>query len=71
MAKYAETPEVRMELVKSIGLQDSPLVQIALADLMVALQEKTSIESMKELLEKPDIDTTVKQKLEESINHII
>lgn len=71
LAKYAETPEVRMELVKSIGLQDSPLVQIALADLMVALQEKTSIESMKELLEKPDIDTTVKQKLEESINHII
>lgn len=71
LAKYVETPEVRMGLVKSIALQDSPLVQIALADLMVALQEKTSIESMKQLLEKPDIDTTVKQKLEESINHII
>lgn len=71
LAKYVETPEVRMGLVKSIALQDSPLVQLGLADLMVALQEKTSIESMKKLLEKPDIDTTVKQKLEESINHII
>jgi len=71
LAKYVETPEVRMGLVKSIALQDSPLVQIALADLMVALQEKTSIESMKQLLEQPDIDNTVKQKLEESINHII
>jgi len=28
LAKYAETPEVRMELVKSIELQDAPLVQI-------------------------------------------
>lgn len=71
LAKYADTPEVRMGLVQSIALQDSPLVQIALADLMVALQEKTSIESMKELLKQPDIDNSVKQKLEESINHII
>ena len=71
LAKYVETPEVRMGLVKSIALQDSPLVQIALADLMVTLQEKTSIESMRQLLQKPDIDNTVKQKLEESINHII
>lgn len=71
LSKYVETPQVRMGLVKSIAFQDSPLVQIALADLMVALQEKTSIESMKQLLEKPDIDTTVKQKLEESIDHII
>ncbi|MDB4293082.1 HEAT repeat domain-containing protein [Maribacter sp.] len=71
LAKYVETPEVRMGLVQSIALQDSPLVQLALADLMVALQEKTSIESMKQLLQKPDIDNTVKQKLEESINHII
>jgi len=71
LSKYVDTPEVRMGLVKSIALQDSPLVQIALADLMVALQEKTSVESMRELLEQPDIDNTVKKKLEESINHII
>lgn len=71
LSKYVDTPEVRMGLVQSIAEQDSPLVQIALADLMVALQEKTSIESMKQLLQKPNIDNTVKQKLEESINHII
>lgn len=71
LARYVDSPEVRMGLAKSIALQESPLVQIALADLMVALQEKSSIESMKQLLQKPDINTTVKQKLEESINHII
>ncbi|MGI9551539.1 MAG: HEAT repeat domain-containing protein [Aurantibacter sp.] len=71
LAKYVENPEVRMGLIQSIGKQDSPLVQLALADLMVALQEKSSIEPMKQLLEQPNLDTTVKQKLEESINHII
>lgn len=71
LAKYAENPEVRMGLIQSIGQQESPLVQIALADLMVALQEKASIDSMKQLLEQPNIDTTLKQKLQESINHII
>ncbi|MEX0288885.1 MAG: HEAT repeat domain-containing protein [Flavobacteriaceae bacterium] len=71
LTKYVEKPEVRMGFIQAISKQESPLVQIALADLMVRLQEKSSVDSMKQLLEKPGIDTTVKQKLEESINHII
>ena len=71
LERYVEKPEVRMGFIQSIGNQASPLVQIALADLMVKLQEKSSVDSMKQLLEQPDIDTTVKQKIEESINHII
>jgi len=71
LSKYSNTPEVRMGLVESIAFQDSPLVQIALADLMVELQEKTSVDSIKELLQQPDIDKTVKEKLEKSIKDII
>ena len=71
LSRYVEKPEVRMGFIQAISKQESPLVQIALADLMVKLQEKSSVESMKQLLEKPGIDTTVKQKIEESINHII
>lgn len=71
LERYVKKPEVRMGLIQSIGKQESPLVQIALADLMVKLQEKSSVDSMKLLLERPDIDTTVKNKLEQSINHII
>ena len=71
LTKYVEKPEVRMGFIQAISKQESPLVQIALADLMVKLQEKSSVDSMKQLLEKPGIDTTVKQKIEESINHII
>jgi len=71
LSRYVDNPEVRMGLITSITQQNSPIVQIALADLMVALQEKEAIESMEELLKKPDIDTTVSKKLKESINQII
>jgi len=71
LSKYIENPKVREGLVMSITQQDSPLVQIALAELMVTLQEQDSINSMEELLMQPDINAAVKQKLEESINQII
>ncbi len=70
LSKYAAQPKVRQGLVESINQQESPLVQLALADLMVTLQEKGSIDSMKELLEQPDIDTTVKQQIRSSIEQI-
>ena len=71
LSKYVDNPKVREGLVLSITKQDSPLVQIALADLMVTLKEQKSINSMETLLQKPDINSTVKQKLEESIKQII
>jgi hypothetical protein len=71
LSKYVENPKVREGLVMSITKQESPLVQIALADLMVTLKEKKSINSMETLLQQPDINIHVKQKLEESIKQII
>lgn len=71
LSKYVENPKVREGLVMSITQQESPLVQIALAELMVTLQEQKSINSMETLLQKPDINDAVKHKLEESIKQII
>ena len=71
LSKYVDNPKVREGLVLSITKQDSPLVQIALADLMVTLKELKSINSMETLLQKPDINLEVKRKLEESIKQII
>ena len=71
LSNYVENPIVREGLVMSIAKQESPMVQIALADLMVKLQEQQSIDSMEELLNKANTNDVVKQKLEESINQII
>ena len=68
---YAEDPKVRSGLVRSITAQESPLVQIALADLMVELQEKGAIGPMKQLMEQITTDISVRQKLQESIASIM
>lgn len=71
LTNYLDNPTVREGLVQSIVKQDSPIVQVTLANLMVALQEKESIEPFKTLMRTKDLDTSVKQKLESSIKSII
>jgi len=71
LTNYLEEPMVREGLVQSIVKQDSPIIQVTLANLMVALQEKESIEPFKTLMRTKELDKSVKQKLETSINSII
>jgi hypothetical protein len=71
LSQYAKNPDVRVELVKSIAHQDSPLVQIALAELMVALHEKSSIKEFRKLMEEQSTPKEVKEKLKESIDVLI
>lgn len=71
LTNYVDNPLVRQGLVQSIPNQESPILQITLANLMVALQEKASIEPFKQLLKEKQLDTTVKKKIEHSIESII
>lgn len=71
LTNYVNKPEVRQGLVQSIPNQESPILQITLANLMVALQEKASIEPFKKLLKEKQLDTTVKKRIERSIESII
>lgn len=68
---YAGDPKVRQGLIKSIAHQDSPLVQVALAELMVALQEKRSVEELEEILKKEETPYEVKERIRESIKVLI
>ncbi len=71
LVNYLDNPIVREGLVASIVQQDSPIVQVTLADLMVSLQEKKSIEPFKKLMRTSELNGAVKQKLEKSIREII
>ncbi len=71
LMNYAKDSDVRAELIKSISIQDSPLVQIALAELMVALQEKKSVSELKKLLRNEKTAKEVKGKIEKSIDVLI
>jgi hypothetical protein len=71
LVELAHYPKVREGLVQSLVKQKSPLVQVALADAMVKLQEKRSVNQMKKLLQDQTLNKAVKTKLEKSIKAII
>jgi uncharacterized membrane-anchored protein YhcB (DUF1043 family) len=63
----ANNPKVREGLVQSLVTQESPLVQVALADAMVKLQEKRSVKEFKRILRKNNLNSMVKDKIEKTI----
>ena len=67
LAQLADNPKVREGLVQSILKQDTPLVQAAMADIMVKLEEKRSIKPLQRLMNQQNVDILVKTKIQESI----
>lgn len=68
---YVEDSNVREALVRSIADQNSPLVQVALAQLMVELQEKKSVKEFQKLLQDKNTPEEIKKRIEESIQVLI
>ena len=66
LTRYLDRAEVRHALVDALTMQDSPLLLVAMADILVQIQEKSSLETMQNLKESID-DEIVKEKLEQSI----
>ncbi|WP_425389563.1 HEAT repeat domain-containing protein [Ekhidna sp.] len=66
LVRYVDEPNVRQALVDALKLQESPLVLVAIADVLVAIQEKSSVDAMQQLKENTE-DEIVKEKLDESI----
>jgi hypothetical protein len=71
LIKYAGNERVRMGMINSITRQELPIVQVALADAMVLIQEKRSVQYLKELIDKENTDRSVKRKLQISIDQLI
>lgn len=71
LTNYVDNAMVRQGLIQSIPNQESPIVQVTLANLMLALEEKRSIAPFKQLLKEQELDTTVKKKIEATIASII
>lgn len=68
---FVRDSRIRSELVRSIARQESPLVQVALADLMVELQEKSSVKELQKILKSDRTPQEVKKRIEESIKVMI
>lgn len=68
---YANNSAVREALVRAITKQDSPLVQVALAELMATLQVKSSVNELKKIFDDENTPKDVKNKIKESIDVLI
>ena len=62
---------MRAALTAALGRQTSPLVQIALIDLMVSLKEKHAAAALKKLLTDKKIIPEVQQRAQLGISKII
>ena len=67
LVPHMENPEVRAGLIRSLGNQDSPLLQVAIAELMIKTQEKQAVPELEKLLQRKDLNDQVAEKLEEGI----
>lgn len=71
LAAYADDPEIRAGLVNSITEQESPVMQVALAELMAELQEPKAKEEFQSILEGKYTPEEVKTTLRENLDRII
>jgi hypothetical protein len=68
---FRNQPGVRASLVRSLSIQDSPLVQVALIDLLVELREQRAAEALKALIQNSKLNPEVKKFAEEGLKKIV
>ena len=61
LEKYATNAQIRRALADAVPVQDSPLVQIALVDLLVQLNDKEAAPALRKLAQDAQADNQVRQ----------
>ena len=67
LSRYSNIRFVREGLIRSINTQESPLVQVALVDLMRKLGEKGARPELQKLLQNRELNYSVRSKARETI----
>lgn len=67
---FSNKPMIRDGLVESLEKQTSPLVQIAIIDLLVEIREKRSILVLRQLIEDNHLNSQVRERAEWGIDQL-
>jgi len=67
---YSDSPVVREGLIRSISRQNSPMLQIRLAEVMMKLQDPDAIPEIRKILDKTDLNYSVKTKYTETLKSL-
>lgn len=68
---FRNEPGVKDSLVRSLAAQDSPLVQVALIDLLVGIREQRAAEALKTLIGSGKLSPEVKQRAEQGLQQLL
>ena len=67
LARYPSVPEVREGLIASIVNQKSPLIQIRLAEIMLAMNEKRAVPEFQKVIQNAGLNYNVRGKINDAI----
>lgn len=67
---FKQNSRVRQNLIRALPQQDSPLVQVALIDLLAETQDKKAIQPLRQIIKNPDTEPEVKSRARESIKQL-
>jgi HEAT repeat protein len=70
LSRFSDQEMVKRGLIQSLAQQRSPLIQIALIDVMVEHQERQAIGPLKQLEQKEKVDQAVRQRIEWGIQQL-
>jgi anti-sigma factor RsiW len=70
LSRYGHRPDVSHALVEALGSQQSPLVQVALIDVLVDLHEPSAVEPLKRLQMQPEVDPSVRKHADWGIKRL-
>jgi hypothetical protein len=71
LIKYTDQEEVRRQLVSSIPGQTSPMIQLRMAEIMTALNEKSAVPEFHRLLEDASLNYSVRSKIQEAVGILL
>jgi hypothetical protein len=68
---FSLQPKVKEGIIESLPRQSSPLVQVALIDLMMQMREKQAVDALKQLIQKNKLNPDVKERAKAVMEQMI
>jgi hypothetical protein len=70
LSRYSGQPEVRRELINALEGKQSPLVQVALIDLLVDMHDRSAVDQLKQFQQDPKVNPTVRKRVDWGIQQL-
>ena len=71
LARDISSPDVRQEIIVALPEQTSPLMQVALVDLLVQINDRESRDVLRQAVNKPNLHPDVLKRIKQGIQQIL